>query len=146
MRMVIVMKGIGRIITWNRTRVNIPTAMVPNILVGTLQCDQIRMGLSRSFPISIVGAWKNDYKHGKGTFKYANGDVYEGMFEKGLRSGPGTYKFHGGPKIAGHYKNDVRLKDSVSSNAQPATTTTTTQAYDQDDEESSTEVRTAATN
>ena len=71
----------------------------------------------------MLGPWKNDYKHGKGVFKYANGDVYEGMFEKGQRSGEGTYKFKKGPTVKGYYKNDMRLKDEVSSGTVAATTT-----------------------
>ena len=84
---------------------------------------------------AILGQWKNDYKHGKGVFKYANGDVYEGMFEKGQRSGEGTYKFKKGPTVKGNYKNDVRLKDDVTTGTLPPTTTS--EVHHQRDEDRS---------
>lgn len=34
----------------------------------------------------------NGLRHGKGTFQYFNGSIYEGDFEKGLRHGYGVFK------------------------------------------------------
>lgn len=31
------------------------------------------------------GSWSNGRKHGNGKYKFANGDYYEGYFDKGLR-------------------------------------------------------------
>lgn len=34
-----------------------------------------------------IGNWKEGYEEGKGTMIYNNGDIYEGLFEKGIRNG-----------------------------------------------------------
>jgi len=31
-------------------------------------------------------------KHGKGIYRFKNGDVFEGKFEKGLQNGFGVYR------------------------------------------------------
>ena len=41
--------------------------------------------------------WKDDVKHGKGKFVYANGDVYEGEFANNMNCGIGKFiGFDGG--------------------------------------------------
>ena len=47
----------------------------------------------------------NDDPHGKGTYYYANGDKYEGMFENNQRHGKGTYYYANGDKYVGMWKN-----------------------------------------
>lgn len=43
------------------------------------------------------GIWKDDVKHGKGKFVYANGDVYEGEFANNMNCGIGKFiGFDGG--------------------------------------------------
>ncbi len=38
------------------------------------------------------GDWKDDVRTGKGTFKWANGNVYEGDWKDDVKTGNGTYK------------------------------------------------------
>jgi hypothetical protein len=38
----------------------------------------------------------NDIKHGWGKFTWANGEMYEGEFRNDIRHGPGTYKHPSG--------------------------------------------------
>jgi len=40
---------------------------------------------------------------GQGTFKYANGDIYNGNFERGLRHGEGTYTKNNGSIYEGQW-------------------------------------------
>lgn len=43
---------------------------------------------------SYIGEWKNNLKHGRGTYYYPNGDVYIGSWENGMKHGPsGRYTF-----------------------------------------------------
>lgn len=37
------------------------------------------------------GDWKDDVRHGKGTFEYTNGDKYEGDWADDIQHGKGTY-------------------------------------------------------
>jgi len=55
------------------------------------------------------GEWKADLRHGRGTGRFANGDVYEGEFKADMRHGRGTYRFAGGEVEVGRYEenNDV---------------------------------------
>ena len=39
------------------------------------------------------GDWKDDVRHGKGTFEYTNGDKYEGDWADDIQHGKGTYFF-----------------------------------------------------
>ena len=39
------------------------------------------------------GIYKNDERHGQGTFQYPNGDCYQGNFYNGKRHGQGTFVF-----------------------------------------------------
>jgi len=52
------------------------------------------------------GEWRNDVKHGKGTFYYLNGDRLEGMFADNLRSGYGIMYYANGDKYEGDWKFD----------------------------------------
>lgn len=40
--------------------------------------------------------------------KYANGDIYEGFFNKGLRHGQGMYKYLNGDVYEGNWSNDKK--------------------------------------
>jgi len=40
--------------------------------------------------------WKAGLKDGHSTYKWANGDVYEGNFKKGLEDGLGTFTYADG--------------------------------------------------
>jgi len=45
---------------------------------------------------------------GKATANYANGDIYEGMFENGVRHGKGTYKYLKGDMFDGSFENNLK--------------------------------------
>eukprot|EP01084_Bolivina_argentea_P016344 30593_1 len=50
------------------------------------------------------GEWKNDLKHGKGTFYYKNGDKFEGMFHENVKCGHGIMYYSNGDKYEGDWK------------------------------------------
>jgi len=51
--------------------------------------------------------WKEDKMHGKGTYKFATGDVYEGGFVDGMFSGYGAYRFPDGSLYEGEWKDNL---------------------------------------
>ncbi len=40
-----------------------------------------------------VGEWTNDLRHGQGEYTYASGDVYKGSWKNGKKSGEGVYNY-----------------------------------------------------
>eukprot|EP01065_Artemidia_motanka_P028067 TRINITY_DN33289_c0_g1_i1.p1 TRINITY_DN33289_c0_g1~~TRINITY_DN33289_c0_g1_i1.p1 ORF type:complete len:421 (+),score=118.30 TRINITY_DN33289_c0_g1_i1:542-1804(+) len=52
------------------------------------------------------GDWVDGKKTGKGVMKYVGGDVYEGDFVEGRRDGTGRYTFGGGDVYEGHWESD----------------------------------------
>ena len=50
----------------------------------------------------------NDAKHGKGVYKFANGDKYEGMYVAGKKDGFGTFEYPNGDKYWGEWKADKK--------------------------------------
>lgn len=50
---------------------------------------------------------------GKGTFKYADGDVYEGNWKAGKREGHGIYRYASGRADVVTYKADVDVGEGV---------------------------------
>jgi hypothetical protein len=52
-----------------------------------------------------VGEWKNNDKHGQGTYTYADGDKYVGEYRDDKRTGKGTYTFAVGDKYVGEFKD-----------------------------------------
>ena len=59
------------------------------------------------------GEWKNDKSHGTGTYKFKNGNVYTGEFKGGKRDGLGTFLYPDGEKYVGDYKNGKRTGQGV---------------------------------
>ena len=55
-----------------------------------------------------MGEFKNDKKHGQGTYTLACGHVYYGQMEGGKRHGYGTYTLASGNKYLGEFKNDKK--------------------------------------
>ena len=55
-----------------------------------------------------VGQYKDDLNSGQGTYTFANGDKYVGEYKEGLRSGQGTYTYADGNKYVGEWKNGVK--------------------------------------
>ena len=54
-----------------------------------------------------TGDYENDCKHGTGTYKYTNGDVYEGEFVNDVRQGEGTYMWKNGEYYIGEFQNNM---------------------------------------
>ncbi|MAQ98254.1 MAG: hypothetical protein CMD50_03060 [Gammaproteobacteria bacterium] len=54
-----------------------------------------------------IGEWKNDKKHGYGTYTYKNGNKYEGEFFDDIVSGQGTAFFSDGGKYVGGFKDNL---------------------------------------
>ncbi|MFZ9955185.1 MAG: hypothetical protein ACO3E1_03590 [Flavobacteriales bacterium] len=54
------------------------------------------------------GQWLNGKPHGPGTYLFVSGDKYIGSFFQGKRSGFGTYIWIKGGKYAGNWKDDKR--------------------------------------
>jgi len=52
-----------------------------------------------------VGEWKNNRKHGQGTYTYPDGGKYEGEWKDGKRTGQGTYTHSNGDKCVGENKD-----------------------------------------
>jgi hypothetical protein len=56
-----------------------------------------------------IGPWKNNLKHGKkGSYRWLDGDRYEGEYVDGKRKGNGTYFWANGEKYEGEWENDKR--------------------------------------
>ena len=57
-----------------------------------------------------VGEWKDDKRHGQGTFTFGPGefygDVYVGEWKDNLYHGQGTYTYADGDKYVGEWKDD----------------------------------------
>jgi len=52
------------------------------------------------------GEWKNGKMDGKGLYKLADGDVYEGSWKNGMKEGPGTYWYASGRADVVHFRAD----------------------------------------
>ena len=60
-----------------------------------------------------VGEWKDDNKHGQGTYTYAIGDKYVGEYKYDKKHGQGTYTFGNqsqwaGDEYVGEWKDDKK--------------------------------------
>ena len=55
-----------------------------------------------------AGEFKNNKKHGQGTYTVANGDQYTGEFKDGTFNGQGTYSFANGSRYTGDFKDGKR--------------------------------------
>ena len=52
------------------------------------------------------GLWLNDVRQGQGVARYANGDVYKGEWANDVRSGSGVLMFAGGGSWVGQWADD----------------------------------------
>ena len=52
------------------------------------------------------GDYRDDLQHGKGRYKYSEGDVYEGDFRHGKKNGHGKATFTDGDQYEGAYRDD----------------------------------------
>ena len=60
-----------------------------------------------------AGEFKNNKKHGQGTYTVANGDQYTGEFKDGTFNGQGTYTFANGSQYTGDFKDGRRSGQGV---------------------------------
>ena len=60
-----------------------------------------------------AGEFKNNKKHGQGTYTVANGDQYSGEFKDGTFNGQGTYSFANGSRYTGDFKDGKRSGQGV---------------------------------
>ena len=60
-----------------------------------------------------VGQFKDDKKHGEGTFTLADGNKYIGQFRDGKRHGKGTAILAGGDKYVGQFKDDKKHGEGI---------------------------------
>ena len=51
------------------------------------------------------GLWKKGIPNGYGVYEFANGDVYKGAWKGGLMDGRGTYTYANGDKYIGAWKD-----------------------------------------
>ena len=54
------------------------------------------------------GEFKAGFKHGKGVYRYSNGERYEGEFANNVISGTGKYDYNGGAKYFGEFKANAK--------------------------------------
>lgn len=54
------------------------------------------------------GTWKDNLRHGTGSYKWTNGDVYKGTWENDKRHGQGQYTWSDGSKYKGNYSHGIR--------------------------------------
>lgn len=58
---------------------------------------------------SYRGEFKNGWPHGKGTYTWSDGKVFEGSFKKGKKEGPGTLTVGVDSVLTGFWKKDAYL-------------------------------------
>ena len=58
-----------------------------------------------------VGEWKDNKRHGQGTYTYADGDKYAGEYKDDKRHGQGTYTYVNGTKDSGYWMNNEYVPD-----------------------------------
>ena len=62
------------------------------------------------------GDWKDNKRHGKGTFTWADGSKYVGEWKNGLKQGKGTYTDTKGKSTSGRYEYDKKVGRHVEIN------------------------------
>jgi len=60
------------------------------------------------YEMDYTGEWKDDKKHGKGTYRWDNGMVYEGDWAENVRTGHGKFTWPNGQVYEGGWLNDRR--------------------------------------
>lgn len=60
------------------------------------------------YEMGYTGEWKDEKKHGQGTYKWSNGMTYEGAWENNQRNGYGKFTWPNKQMFEGEWKNDKR--------------------------------------
>jgi len=55
-----------------------------------------------------VGEWKDNFRHGQGTYTWVSGNKYVGEYKNGKKYGQGTESYPNGNKYVGEYKDSKR--------------------------------------
>ena len=55
-----------------------------------------------------IGAWLNNLRHGNGTHRFANNDVYKGQFRLGKIQGKGNFTTNNGATYIGEFHNSAK--------------------------------------
>ena len=70
-----------------------------------------------SIGFNSIAQCTGDCKNGKGTYKWSDGERYEGTFKNGKFNGEGTYYYKDGAKFIGTYLNGKKHGEGVYINA-----------------------------
>lgn len=57
---------------------------------------------------TYIGSWKQDKKHGFGTYRYSDGDVFAGNYNSNQKDGLGIARFTSGATFVGSFNNGSR--------------------------------------
>ena len=79
-----------------------------NIISEELDYMKYLLGYSKGVVISEqtkTGCIKGNCVNGTGTYKFKNGNVYEGTWKDGKANGEGTYKWPDGDEYTGEFKD-----------------------------------------
>ena len=74
-------------------------------------CDARTIEVAREDPqlrCGYVGETKDGKQHGRGTYVYTNGDIYQGTWYEGRIHGRGIYTYANGTYYNGEFKNYIR--------------------------------------
>ena len=66
-----------------------------------------------------MGAWRDDKKHGHGTFTWVNGDSYAGAWRNGKKHGHGTHAWADGSSYEGAWHEDAIFFPSGAKDSSP---------------------------
>ena len=67
-----------------------------------------------------VGYWEKGLRHGKGTFYYSNGSMYEGDWVQNFKQGHGVFTFEDGTEYSGPFHQDRMIERKIDLVAQLA--------------------------
>lgn len=61
------------------------------------------------------GTWQAGVKHGDGKYRWKQGSFYEGQFWMDRREGGGKITYGNGLTVEGYWRNDIRLENGENS-------------------------------
>jgi hypothetical protein len=60
-----------------------------------------------------IGYWSNNKREGQGINYYSNGNIYKGMYKNGQKEGKGRYEWKNGDIYEGDWKNGVKEGEGI---------------------------------